>query len=89
MSLGVSEIVPQVGNQLAYNTETVIIGYLSYLPPVYGIAHAFDGGETVGWGPTFNSRSDLVPVPSPEPTTILLLTMGLGVVATWRRVNRR
>ena len=74
--------------QLGYNTETVILAFISPAPPVYGIAHAFDGGIT-GWGPDFNHLSDPLPVPSPEPTTILLLVTGLGVVGIYRRRSKR
>jgi hypothetical protein len=78
-----------VGAQLLPGTETVIIGFLSPMAPTYGIGNAFDGVPTGGWGPDFNLLSDPLPVPSPEPTTILLLATGLGVVGIYRRKSRR
>ena len=78
-----------VGAQLLPNTETVIIGFLSPVAPVYGVGNAFDGVPTGGWGPEFNPLSDPLPVPSPEPTTILLLVTGLGVVGIYRRRSKR
>jgi hypothetical protein len=78
-----------VGAQLLPGTETVIIGFLSPMAPTYGKGNAFDGAPTGGWGPSFNPLSDPLPVPSPEPTTILLLATGLGIVGIYRRKSRR
>jgi len=78
-----------VGAQLLPNTETVIIGFLSPAAPVYGVGYAGDGAPTSGWGPSFNTLSDPLPVPSPEPTIILLLVTGLGVVGIYRRRSKR
>lgn len=72
--------------QLEPNSETVIIGFYSPLPPVYGIGNLFDGPSGGGWGPEFNTLSQYIPVPSPEPMTAALMLMGvLGTGIFYRR----
>lgn len=74
------------GAQLKPGSETVVIGFYSPLPPVYGVGNLFDGNVVGGWGPDFNPLSQLIPVPSPEPVTAALMLMGvLGTGIFYRR----
>ncbi|MFA0783191.1 PEP-CTERM sorting domain-containing protein [Fervidibacter sacchari] len=62
-----------VGNQ-----STVLAAY-AIVPPTYGIATAMNSG--VSWG-------GKVPIPSPEPGTVVLLvlgTVGMGILRRYRR----
>ena len=63
----------------------VLIAY-AFAPPMYGEAEALDSPAIGPWKST-NPGGQLLPVPSPEPTTAALLIMGmLGLGAIrWRR----
>jgi hypothetical protein len=57
--------------------ESEVLWLLSAMPPTYGIGALSDGLPSPGTG--------LVPVPSPEPTTLALLLMGIVGVNVVRR----
>jgi len=68
--------------------ESLVLYIIDPRPPVYGEARAQDGATWWGKvtvGPI--TYGDPVPVPSPEPTTIVLLAM--GVIGTVALRNRR
>jgi hypothetical protein len=62
---------------LGIGQESEVLWLLSAMPPTYGIGALSDGLPAPGTG--------LVPVPSPEPTTLALLLMGIVGVNVVRR----
>jgi hypothetical protein len=72
--------LPNTAEIAVGNQSTILVAY-AFVPPMYGTATAQN--TTVQWG-------GLVPVPSPEPGTVVLLvlgTVGMGILS--RRYRRK
>jgi hypothetical protein len=68
-------------NLLAPNTESPTLYFITSFPPVYGVGAASNATPPSPWN-SLAPGGQPVPVPSPEPTTALLLIGALMVGAS-------
>ena len=78
----ITSIPPGLGN-IPQNGQSDLLLGLSPIGPGFGDAGALDGQPESPWATT-NPGGERIPVPTPEPGTVLLLVAGLASLGTMR-----